>query len=519
MSASNPLVRPAAGATLLPPFLGARVGALGRPLQRTSGFSAGLMVVAFVAVPVLFGVLGAGAGGPLLVIPVQHFYIVSAVSLLAALVAGILAVTTVQLGLYRVLFLCLGYMSMAGIFAVHGLTTPGILVPRLLLRSAGSAVAVSAYLSLAVPGVFFAAAYAPGMPRLERRLPFWPAGWLVVFVVAGLVLYGVIATRTWVLAHLPLASSPYSTALAIGSAGLFFVAALRQARSYRITRLNSQALLIVSFVLLAEAVVAMVMYPVWSWGWWFYHLLMLAATVVAVRALLVERLHGRSFRSIVESSLQLEVSVDSEQFDVEAVAALVAAVEVKDRETQGHNHRVAELCVRIARELGMTSAEQRVLARSGLLHDVGKLGIPDAILHKRGGLSKEEWEVMRSHPEIGLKIMQRCGHFKRELLAVLYHHERIDGSGYPHGLAGDAIPIEARIVAVADTYDVLTSDRLYRAARTTEQARAIIESEAGSHLDARLVRTLLRVVDGRQAPGMAVAAPLAAHALRPTREP
>ena len=465
-----------------------------QPPTWPSDLSSGLMLIAFAIVPISFVLLAMVGGGSLIVVPVQHFYIVSAVSLLAALVAGVLAVTTVQLGLYRVLFLCLGYMSMAAIFAVHGLTTPGILVPNLFARFAGSAVAISAYLSLAAPGVFFAASYAPGVPRLERRLPFWPAGWLVLFVVAGLVAYGAIAIKTWVLAQLPLSIPPYSTALAVASVGLYFVAALRQARSYGVTRLESQGLLIVSFVLLAEAVVAMVMYPVWSWGWWYYHLLMLAATAVAVRALLAERVRGRSFRSIVESALQLEISVDAEQVDFDAVAALVAAVEVKDRETQGHNHRVAELCVQIGRELGMTSTELRSLARSGLLHDVGKLGIPDAILHKHGPLDQTEWVVMKTHPEIGLKILQRCGHFKRELLAVLYHHERIDGSGYPHGLAGDAIPIEARVVAVADTYDVLISDRPYRSARTVEEARAIVESEAGTHLDPRLVATLLKVV-------------------------
>jgi putative two-component system response regulator len=146
----------------------------------------------------------------------------------------------------------------------------------------------------------------------------------------------------------------------------------------------------------------------------------------------------------------------------------------------------------------MTSSELRALARSGLLHDVGKLGIPDAILHKRGPLNDDEWTVMRTHPEVGLKILQRCGHFKRELLAVLYHHERMDGSGYPHGLAGEAIPIEARIVAVADTYDVLTSDRPYRSARTVAEARDIVQAEAGGHLDPRLVNALLQTVDRAQ---------------------
>jgi HD-GYP domain-containing protein (c-di-GMP phosphodiesterase class II) len=220
---------------------------------------------------------------------------------------------------------------------------------------------------------------------------------------------------------------------------------------------------------------------------------MLSAVTLSVRALLVERARGKSFRAIVEAALQLQVSVAAEEFDVEAVAALVAAVEVKDRETQGHNRRVAEICVQIGHELGMTASELRTLARSGLLHDVGKLGVPDAILHKRGPLTDAEWTVMKTHPEIGLRILKRCGHFRRELLAVLYHHERLDGSGYPHGLAGDAIPIEARIVAAADMYDVLTSDRPYRRARSEEEARTIIEAESGNHLDRRIVGAMLKL--------------------------
>ena len=208
--------------------------------------------------------------------------------------------------------------------------------------------------------------------------------------------------------------------------------------------------LIAAFVLLAGAAAAMILFRVWTFGWWYYHLLMLAAVALAFRALIFERAQGKSLRSVLEAALELEVSVDHEQVDVEVVAALVAAVEVKDRETQGHNRRVAELCVKIGRELCMTASEQRVLARAGLVHDVGKLGIPDAILHKHGALNVSEWKVMRTHPEIGVSILGRAGHFKRELLAVLYHHERMDGSGYPHGLVAEAIPIEARIVAVAD---------------------------------------------------------------------
>ncbi len=457
-----------------------------------------LLVLLGLLVPLSFVPLAGAGGGAMLVVPYQHFYIVSAVSLAAAIMAGALALATVQIGLYRVLFLCLGFMALCAIFAVHGLSTPGILVPNLFTQYSGSAVAISAYLSLSVPGIFFALSYMPGLAALERRLPFWPAGWLVVFVVIGLATYaGIAIYRTRFIAALPLSQPPYTTILAIVSIGLFFFAAMRQARLYRRARLASQAFLLAAFVLLADAAAAMVLFKVWTTGWWYYHLLMLSAVALALHALMVERSRARSFRSVIETALELEVSVDVEELDFDVIAALVAAVEVKDRETQGHNRRVAELCVHIGRQLGMTVSELRVLARSGLLHDVGKLGIPDAILEKHGPLDEIESAVMKTHPEIGVSILGRGGHFERELLAVLYHHERMDGSGYPHGLYAEAIPIEARIVAVADTFDVLTSDRPYRQGCDDVEAVRVIQGEAENHLDRRVVAALIRVLDGR----------------------
>jgi HD-GYP domain-containing protein (c-di-GMP phosphodiesterase class II) len=170
-------------------------------------------------------------------------------------------------------------------------------------------------------------------------------------------------------------------------------------------------------------------------------------------------------------------------------------VHISDREIRAHNGRVGHLCVRIGRQLGMTAAEQRVLARSGLLHDIGKLGIPGSILHKHDPLDDSEWKLMKTHPEVGLKILQWAGNVERALLAVLYHHERMDGTGYPHGLVGDAIPIEARVVAVADMYDVLTSDRPYRRAQNEREARRVLEDAAGPHLDPVVVSALLRSID------------------------
>ncbi len=167
---------------------------------------------------------------------------------------------------------------------------------------------------------------------------------------------------------------------------------------------------------------------------------------------------------------------------------------VKDRESLGHNRRVAQLCVRIGRQLAMTTAELRVLSRAGLLHDIGKLAIPDQILDKHSPLDASEWTLMRSHPELGLSILGQ-GRSRREMLAVLYHHERMDGSGYPYGLGAEAIPIEARIVAAADTYDALTSDRPYRKARSPLEARQVLMEEAGRTLDARVVSAMFAALD------------------------
>lgn len=163
------------------------------------------------------------------------------------------------------------------------------------------------------------------------------------------------------------------------------------------------------------------------------------------------------------------------------------AMDVRDRETEGHTKRVTELTIRLARAMGIGDIDL-VHARWGaLLHDIGKIGVPDSILLKPGPLTKEEWAVMRKHPETAREMLKPIG-FLRHALSIPYcHHEKWDGSGYPRGLIREQIPLVARIFAVADVWDALRHDRPYHVAWTTERARAYIRSKAGTHFDPAVV--------------------------------
>ncbi|HYS28749.1 MAG TPA: HD-GYP domain-containing protein [Candidatus Limnocylindria bacterium] len=435
------------------------------------------------------------ASDPSFDVPYQHFAIVTVVSALAFALALMLAIAAVQIAQYRVLFLALGFMAMGGIFAVHGITTPGILKTGQAAGYAAAVKGISAYLSLFVPALLFAASYTGLTATFERRLPFFPAGWLIVALATALGLYMALAVAgTQLLAELPFGTKPYSYVLASVTCALLIFAAVRQAGAFFVSRIPLQAMLAIVFLLLVEAQVEMVLGKAWTLAWWQYHVSMLVAVGLAVWVLNLQRAHGQSLRSILEHTLELQVKVGAELDHAETIAGLVAAIEARDENTKGHNMRVAELAVAIGRKLGLPTNRLRVLARAGMLHDVGKIGIPDAVLNKPGPLDAAEWVTIKRHPELGVEILHGLPTLQQESEIVAAHHERIDGSGYPRGLHGTEIPIEARIVAVADTYDVLISDRPYRKARTRQESITILREECGTRLDGSVVEALLQIL-------------------------
>jgi putative two-component system response regulator len=163
------------------------------------------------------------------------------------------------------------------------------------------------------------------------------------------------------------------------------------------------------------------------------------------------------------------------------------ALDLRDKETEGHSQRVTRMTVRLAQALGVPEADIVQMRRGALLHDIGKLGIPDAILQKPGPLDEDEWVIMRKHPLYAYDMLAPIPFLGTALDIPYYHHEKWDGSGYPCGLAGEDIPLAARIFAVVDVWDALTNDRPYRAAWTPERALNHIQSLVGTHFDPQVV--------------------------------
>ena len=189
--------------------------------------------------------------------------------------------------------------------------------------------------------------------------------------------------------------------------------------------------------------------------------------------------------------------------EVEAAAgqALIAALNARENYTAEHSEAVLELALAVAAELGMDADDATAVGQVALLHDIGKVGVPDAILRKPGGLTAPEWDVMRQHPAIGARIVDAIGSLSHLAPAVRAEHERWDGSGYPDGLAGEDVPLPSRICLVCDAWHAMTSDRPYRRALTEAEARVELERHAGTQFCPTTVAALLRVLDRGDVPG------------------
>ncbi|MEX2245315.1 MAG: HD-GYP domain-containing protein [Dehalococcoidia bacterium] len=417
-----------------------------------------------------------------------HFWAVGVVAIAAAVAAALVIASAQTLRGTRLLFLALAFLSIAATFSVHGLATPGF-----ILHSFHSSVSVSSWVSISL-GAFFVALSAMEMPErvdhaLERAggaIFAWVAICLTAYVALSLTAEG------W-LDSVPTNERPVQYAIAIATLGLYGFAIWRYTQAYLFARLISQAAMIAALVLLAEVQVILLYSDPWYTSWWIYHALYGVALVVLFGGWAIEARRAGSLRAIADALAMRDALAQLNRGRDTHMLELVDAIEAKDRATLGHVSRVASVALGIGKKLHLSPQDMRALGLAAQMHDVGKIGVPDAILRKPSKLTDEEYAEVKRHSNRGDEIARRVDTLRALAPVIRAHHERLDGSGYPDGLRGEAIPLLARIVAVADTYDAITSTRPYRPAMTHEQALAELRRVRGIELDARCVDALLDV--------------------------
>jgi putative nucleotidyltransferase with HDIG domain len=411
---------------------------------------------------------------------VQHLFIMAIGSTIAAAASIALMLAGFKRRETRAVVAGGAFAAMTLILLIHGLATPGVIL------GPNGVVAVAGGLALPVGGAILTVAALPAL-RGARHLRTVAVS-LVALLVAIAALGAIGFAVPQDIPSVPSYESPEALALLVIGTLFFGTVASRAVRTFALTRRSADLVVVVGIVWLGVALVPVLVLDPYTWVWWCGHALeLLGVTLVGVPvAMDVHR--GRPSHPLVGDLPAAELVAEEEAFLGARVRVLMARLEAKDRSTEEHTRRVAEYAVAIGEQLGLSAGRLRDLALSGLLHDIGKLSIPDAILGKPGALTDAEMDVIRRHPVLGDDLLKELGYPEQIRRGVRGHHERLDGSGYPDGLRGDALDLETRILAVADVWDALVSPRVYRGAWTPERAMALLSTE--TEFDPRCVAAL-----------------------------
>jgi putative nucleotidyltransferase with HDIG domain len=222
--------------------------------------------------------------------------------------------------------------------------------------------------------------------------------------------------------------------------------------------------------------------------------IILGVVLVLVLYLWVQELKDRHRLQRLNQAL-IEAHGQLQEAEINAIGALILTEEAKDPYVKGHSKRVAQISLAIAKEMGLSEQTQAIIERAGILHDIGKLGIEDEVLKKPGKLNDQEWQIMKKHPLRSVEILEPLKFLAREKDIIMHHHERCDGKGYPSGLKCEEIPFEARIIAVADTFDAMNSERAYRKPLPKDVILSELNKASGSQLDPSVVTAFLKLLE------------------------
>jgi HD-GYP domain-containing protein (c-di-GMP phosphodiesterase class II) len=416
-----------------------------------------------------------------------HFYGVGVSALLATVAAVALTTAGARAGDARTVVVGGGFAVMAALLAVHGLVTPGVLVGRngvIALTGAATLPVGASVLALSGLPQFNAAKSIPRVIALQG---------ICAVAILSLSLVGVLVPSV-----VPSVPAPRSSAaLLLFAIGLVLFAALavRAAHTFLLTRRIADLAVVFGLVLLASSLYGALVLTFMDLGWWLGHLFEVLGIGLVGASAAYDLRRGRRSRPLAGDLRASEIVASEEAFFGARVRALMLRLAAKDTSTEEHTRRVAALAVEIGEQLGLSAGRLRNLAIGGLLHDMGKLSVPDAILQKPGPLDEDEFAQIKLHPQRGRELLTErggCDEITKRL--VLDHHERLDGGGYPRGLRGNDLNLETRILALCDVYDALVSPRVYRPAWTVDQALTLLREEAGTAFDARCVDALMQIL-------------------------
>lgn len=467
-----------------------------RTIQPEVTSSRALPVLTILAAAAIVPAAGLALAGRHMVMfaPLVHVLVVGAAGALAAAAAIGLSVVAARLNDGRAVLLGFAFSAMAVMLVIHALATPGALVGD------NGLVQVAGALNLPLGGAILAVSALPALrrPRAADRLLRVQLAVLTAMAAAG-------ALALVDPAIVPALPGPGST----GASAVFAVAAValgllawRAGRTFVLTRRTSDLVVTVGVVWLISAQYGLLHYGMMDAAWWLAHGFEVAGIgCIGIPAALDLR-HGVASRPLVGDLRATELVAHEEAFLGGRVRSLMLRLGEKDASTAGHTRRVATLAVQIGERLGLPETRLRRLALGGLLHDMGKLTIDDAILNKPGKLTDAEFAVIKTHPVAGRELLAELGGFPEIVLALVEsHHERLDGRGYPHGRRAGELELEVRILTVADVYDALTADRVYRKAWRVERALRLLHDEGDVAFDAECVAALREVVAPAQPVG------------------
>lgn len=413
-----------------------------------------------------------------------HLVVVSSIAACAILVAVAASRAAAYSASPGPVWLAFGCICVGVFMLIHGFMTPGVLGNRPNMW-----VDRAPYLAITL--------FALGLALASRRRNAWTSQLAVRHTTALLggtfiVLVAVLATLMWNQTALwgtrqfP-GEAGVRSVLAVFAIALLLPVAVLHWRRWRLGHDSVQYSLSFAALMAAAAMLSLQVGANGRLSWWDYHAFLFFGFGCAAYAVGLRYQRTHTVDSVLASTFDPDELTHLTEGYPEALRILVKAVEVKDSYTHGHSERTARVAVQLGMRLQVGSDTLRILARGGYLHDVGKISIPDAVLNKPGALTEDERALIETHPRIGGELVAPVALLREVLPAVVHHHERWDGSGYPDRIAGRDIPLVARIVAVADVWDAMTSDRSYRIGFPPEVALGHIISGRGTHFDPRLV--------------------------------